>query len=92
MHLEEIVSRTLCPFGVQIKPLSDAQAVKRGAEFIGEAFIFSVGAALLVIEYTRQASDKAESSARDKQRSEMKQRVRDLYCQYRMYIFTIQCS
>jgi hypothetical protein len=72
---EEIVREGTSTVTAQIKPLSDSQAVKRGAEFIGETFIFTVGAGLLVIEYNRQASDKAESSARDKARSEMKQRV-----------------
>ena len=42
---------------------------------MSEAFIFSVGAGLLVLEYTRSSREKAESSAAAKQRSELKQKL-----------------
>jgi hypothetical protein len=33
----------------QVRPLKDSQALTKGAEFMGEAFIFAVGSLLLII-------------------------------------------
>ena len=38
-----------------IKPLEEEKAIKDGAEFVGESFIFLVSGALLVWEYNRSA-------------------------------------
>jgi hypothetical protein len=38
-----------------IKPLEEEKALKDGAEFVGEAFIFSVSGTLVVLEYNRSA-------------------------------------
>jgi hypothetical protein len=44
-----------------IKPLEEEQALKNGAEFVGEGFIFMVSGGLLVLEYNR-----TQESARSK--------------------------
>jgi hypothetical protein len=44
-----------------IKPLEEEQALKNGAEFVGEGFIFMVSGGLLVLEYNR-----TQDSARSK--------------------------
>ena len=39
-----------------IKPLEDDVAMKDGAEFVGEAFIFGVSVTLLLVEYNRSTN------------------------------------
>lgn len=54
-----------------IKELPEAEALKSGADLIGETFIFSVAAGLLVLEYTRQSISTAKANeAKEKKRRE----------------------
>jgi len=63
-----------------IKPLKEEAAVSRGAEFLGESFIFGVATFFVCLEYFRQASGKSKDEA-DKERRKMEkaaaQRARD---------------
>ncbi|KAI5281859.1 hypothetical protein KEM54_003105, partial [Ascosphaera aggregata] len=56
----------------RIRPLSEAKAIDRGATFLSEAFIFTVGAGLILLESFR--SRRKES----KRRSDVDDRIRDL--------------
>eukprot|EP00934_Nitzschia_sp_Nitz4_P000978 Nitzschia sp. Nitz4//scaffold206_size41850//21596//22437//NITZ4_007423-RA/size41850-processed-gene-0.52-mRNA-1//-1//CDS//3329541568//978//frame0 len=48
-----------------IKPLEEEKALKDGAEFLGEAFLFSVSGAVVVFEYNRSnESAKAKDAAK----------------------------
>ncbi|KAI9219284.1 optic atrophy 3 protein-domain-containing protein [Blastocladiella britannica] len=50
--------------GEPVRPLSDARAVELGANFIGEATLFSLVASVVVVESTRaSAAAKAKESA-----------------------------
>lgn len=42
-----------------IKPLKEDKAVEMGAEFLGEAFIYSVAASFLMFEYWRSSRKEA---------------------------------
>ena len=54
-----------------IKELPEAEALKQGADLIGETFIFSVAAGLLVLEYTRQTiSTNRANEAKEKKRKD----------------------
>ncbi|XP_018620406.1 optic atrophy 3 protein homolog [Scleropages formosus] len=43
--------------GAAIKPLNEEAAAELGAELLGEAIIFMVGGACMVLEYSRQAAN-----------------------------------
>ncbi|KAI1893679.1 hypothetical protein AGOR_G00126180 [Albula goreensis] len=43
--------------GSAIKPLNEEAAAELGAELLGEAIIFTVGGACMVLEYSRQAAN-----------------------------------
>ncbi|KAG7471153.1 hypothetical protein MATL_G00121220 [Megalops atlanticus] len=43
--------------GAAIKPLNEDAAAELGAELLGEAVIFMVGGACMVLEYSRQAAN-----------------------------------
>jgi hypothetical protein len=49
-----------------IAPLEEEKALQDGAEFIGEAFVFTVSGTVIVLEYNR--SSKAEEAKREKKR------------------------
>lgn len=51
-----------------IKPLDSEKALKDGAEFVGEGFIFTVSLSLLMWEYNR-----SQESAREKQEKKRQQ-------------------
>mmetsp|Transcript_46546 Transcript_46546/g.113369 ORF Transcript_46546/g.113369 Transcript_46546/m.113369 type:complete len:235 (-) Transcript_46546:1719-2423(-) len=53
-----------------IKPLESEKALKDGAEFVGESFIFSVSVGLLLWEYNRSAEISKQKS--EKKRQEIK--------------------
>ena len=53
-----------------IKPLESEKALKDGAEFVGESFIFSVSVGLLLWEYNRSAEINKQKS--EKKRQEIK--------------------
>lgn len=53
-----------------IKPLEEEKALKDGAEFIGESFIFLVSGTLVVLEYNRSAESAREKE--EKKRAEAK--------------------
>ena len=52
-----------------VKPLTDERAAELGAEIIGDAFVYSVAASLVIFEYYR--SRKKEQDAEDTQNSEI---------------------
>ena len=51
-----------------VKPLSDEMAVELGAEMLGEVIIFTMGAAIIYLEYRRQANNeqRKEDNQNDK--------------------------
>ena len=56
-----------------IKPLSETQALQRGADLLGEAIVFGVAAGIVVVEYRRSGEEKAKAAAAKSRRTEMKQ-------------------
>lgn len=54
----------------EIKPLEDENAMKTGAEFIGEAFILLVSGTTVVLEYNRSKAKDLEKE--EKRRKESK--------------------
>jgi len=59
----------------QIKPLSETKVVTRGADFMGESFIFSVGATLVIVEVARSSRKKdVVEKAKKEHRSELKRK------------------
>lgn len=53
-----------------IKPLEEEKALKDGAEFVGESFIFIVSGTLVVLEYNRSAESNRQKE--EKRRAEAK--------------------
>eukprot|EP00730_Choanoeca_flexa_P013113 TRINITY_DN4976_c0_g1_i2.p1 TRINITY_DN4976_c0_g1~~TRINITY_DN4976_c0_g1_i2.p1 ORF type:complete len:175 (+),score=31.26 TRINITY_DN4976_c0_g1_i2:75-599(+) len=51
-----------------VVPLDEAGATEYGAEFLGEAFIYSVATALMVTEYNSSAKKSAAKEARQNER------------------------
>ncbi|XP_053946639.1 putative OPA3-like protein CG13603 isoform X2 [Anastrepha ludens] len=45
---------------VAVPPLNEAMAIELGANLLGEAIIFVIGAGVLIFEYTRQSSNEAK--------------------------------
>uniref|UniRef100_A0A0A1X4V6 Putative OPA3-like protein CG13603 n=1 Tax=Zeugodacus cucurbitae TaxID=28588 RepID=A0A0A1X4V6_ZEUCU len=45
---------------VAVPPLNEAMAIELGANLLGEAIIFVIGAAVLIFEYTRQSNNEAK--------------------------------
>ena len=64
---------------VQVPPLNEAMAIELGANLLGEGILFTVAAAVLIIEYARQS---AKQAAKDKEQEEEMNRlhttIRDL--------------
>ena len=52
-----------------VKPLTEEKAAELGAEIIGDTFVYSVAALLIIFEYTR--SKKKEQDAEDTQNSQI---------------------
>ena len=52
-----------------VKPLTEEKAAELGAEIIGDTFVYSVAASLIVFEYVR--SKKKEQDAEDTQNSQI---------------------
>lgn len=52
---------------VNIPPLNEAMAIELGANLLGETILFSVGAAVLIIEYNRQTTKQV---AKEKQQED----------------------
>ncbi|OQR96081.1 hypothetical protein ACHHYP_17024 [Achlya hypogyna] len=48
---------------IRVKDLPDDQALNRGTEFIGEAFIFTVAVAVITYDYTRKTDQAAAKEA-----------------------------
>uniref|UniRef100_A0A6B2E9G6 Uncharacterized protein n=1 Tax=Phlebotomus kandelakii TaxID=1109342 RepID=A0A6B2E9G6_9DIPT len=46
---------------VSVQPLNDAMAIELGANLLGETILFVIGAALLILEYTRQAQKESKN-------------------------------
>jgi hypothetical protein len=44
---------------VEIRPLNEEKAVQAASDFLGEAFIFSVGGAVVIFEVSRNALSEA---------------------------------
>eukprot|EP00050_Salpingoeca_kvevrii_P022352 m.124997 g.124997 ORF g.124997 m.124997 type:complete len:169 (+) comp9684_c0_seq3:2-508(+) len=51
-----------------IKPLSSAEAVELGAEIVGEVFVFSVAAGILVFDYRQSSIAAAAKEEKEQQR------------------------
>jgi len=51
-----------------IKPIDAEKAMKDGAEFVGEGFVLSVSAAIVVFEYNRSAQKQNEKNERKRER------------------------
>lgn len=60
----------------EIKPLSEKKAINRGADFLGEAIIFSVGGAVIVAEVTRSSRAAEEKAEAERERKRQEQAVR----------------
>lgn len=52
-----------------VKPLTEEKAAELGAEIIGDTFVYSVAASLILFEYVR--SKKKEQDAEDTQNSQI---------------------
>ncbi|XP_023662963.1 optic atrophy 3 protein homolog isoform X2 [Paramormyrops kingsleyae] len=61
--------------GTAIKPLNEEAAADLGAELLGEAIIFMVGGACMVLEYSRQAANSRRKE------EELNQNISDLQTQ-----------
>lgn len=61
--------------GAAIKPLNEEAAADLGAELLGEAIIFMVGGACLVLEYSRQTANSRRKE------EELNQNISDLQTQ-----------
>ena len=47
----------------QVKPLSESAAVARGADFLGDAFVYTVATTALLIEYSRSRRESQKKAA-----------------------------
>jgi len=69
-----------------IKPLQRETAMTRGAEFVGEAFIFSVGGGLVVWEYNKKADEDDKKKIVAKERLEkIESRIESLEQRIKIY-------
>ncbi|KAJ1794994.1 hypothetical protein LPJ67_000326, partial [Coemansia sp. RSA 1938] len=60
----------------KIRPLNDARAVDAGANFLGEAFIFSVAVSLILAEQVRSRSQaKRQRNAVDERLDTLEKQV-----------------
>ncbi|KAK6635782.1 hypothetical protein RUM44_001036 [Polyplax serrata] len=59
---------------VQVPPLNEAMAIELGANLLGEGILFAAGAAVVVVEYRRQA---AKQAVKDKEQEEEKDRLNE---------------
>ncbi|KAG0560617.1 hypothetical protein M758_9G000100 [Ceratodon purpureus] len=60
---------------VEIRPLNEEKAVQAAADFMGEAFIFSVGGAVVIYEVQRSARSEArKEEARKKELEDLRER------------------
>ena len=61
---------------VETRPLKDEAAIALAAEIIGEAFVFSVGAGIIALEYWRQQrKETAKEETQDSQLKALQNRV-----------------
>lgn len=66
----------------KVPQLNEAMAIELGANLLGEVVIFSIGAVLLIFEYTRSANKEARKEEMSKQeKDELKQTLCDLQLQ-----------
>lgn len=67
---------------VNIPPLNEAMAIELGANLLGEGILFTVAAALLVFEYSRQATKQAaKEKQQEEEMSSLQSTIRDLSLQ-----------
>lgn len=63
-----------------VKPLSDSAAVARGADFLGDAIIYTVASAAIMIEFSRSRRESQKKAAEKLERQARKREImkRDL--------------
>lgn len=67
---------------VNVPQLNEAMAIELGANLLGEVVIFSIGAALLIVEYQRSANKEARKEEMVLQeKAELRQTLCDLQLQ-----------
>lgn len=64
-----------------MKPLAESVAVAKGAELLGEAIVFVVGAGVIYLEMSRQSAKSTKEKAEKANRSHKKEVVRGLVAQ-----------
>ena len=65
-----------------VKPLDPELAVELGAEMLGELLMFSVGAGIIYLEYSRQANNaQAKEDVQNSRLRELEQEVREMLLQ-----------
>ena len=58
-----------------IKPLDEDRAMKDGAEFVGEAFVLTVSASIVIWEYSRSAEKQVKKAEQKRQQIRKEQKL-----------------
>lgn len=61
----------------EVKPISDAEAMTRGADLFGEVFVYAVSAGAIVIEYQRREYESSVKAEEKRKRATQKQKERE---------------
>ena len=69
---------SIANISLQVKPLAESVAVAKGAELLGEAIVFVVGAGVIYLEMSRQSTKSTKEKAEKANRSHKKEVVRGL--------------
>eukprot|EP01138_Halocafeteria_seosinensis_P006619 gb/GECG01006767.1/.p1 GENE.gb/GECG01006767.1/~~gb/GECG01006767.1/.p1 ORF type:complete len:244 (+),score=39.80 gb/GECG01006767.1/:1-732(+) len=60
---------------IKLKELPETKAISTGADFLGESFVFSVGAVMVFVEYRRQRKEKAVEAEEKARKAETEHKI-----------------